>query len=47
VLLAGKKVYALTDQKTSAGYAGQKVSVTGVLDATGKTIQVESIGPAR
>jgi hypothetical protein len=47
VLLAGKKVYALTDQKTPAGYAGQKVSVKGVLEANGKTIQVESIAPAR
>jgi hypothetical protein len=47
VLVAGRKVYALTDQKTAAGYAGQKVSVKGVLDANGKTIRVESIAPAR
>ena len=47
VLLVGKTVYALSDQKTTAGYAGQKVSVAGVLDAKGKTIQVESIRPAR
>jgi len=47
VLVMGKTVYALTDQKTAAGYAAQKVAVAGVLDAKGKTIQVESIKPAR
>jgi hypothetical protein len=47
VLVVSKTVYALTDQKTAAGYAGQKVAVAGVLDAKGKTIQVESIKPAR
>jgi hypothetical protein len=47
VLLVSKTVYALTDQKAAAGYAGQKVTVAGVLDAKGKTIQVDSIKPAR
>ena len=45
VLVVGKTVYSLSDQKTSAGWAGQKVIVAGVLDQKGKTITVESIKP--
>ena len=47
VLLVGKSVYTLSDQRTPAGFAGQRVTVTGVLDAKGQTIQVDSIKPAR
>jgi len=47
VLVVGKTVYTLSDQKTPAGFAGQRVTVAGVLDAKGKTIQVDSIKPAR
>jgi hypothetical protein len=47
VLEAGKIVYMLSDQKTPQQFAGQKVTVTGVLDAKTKTIQVESIKPAK
>jgi hypothetical protein len=47
VLLAGKVVYALSDQKTPAAFAGRRVAVTGVLDAKGKTIDVQSIEPLK
>jgi len=43
VLLSGKTVYALSDQKTPEQWAGQKVKVAGTLDAKTKTIQVKSI----
>jgi len=43
VLVVGKAVYGLSDQKTSAGWAGQKVRIVGTLDAKKKTIAVESI----
>ena len=46
VLVVGKTVYTLSDQKTAAGWAGQKVAVTGTLDATRKTIDVQSINAA-
>jgi hypothetical protein len=44
-LLDRSTVYTLSDQKTSAKFAGQKVSVTGVVD--GKNIKVNSIAAAR
>ena len=47
VLYTGKEVYALTDQQTPDKFAGQKVSVTGTLDAKTKTIQVKSITAAQ
>ena len=47
VLYTGKEVYALTDQQTSDKLAGQKVRVTGTLDAKTKTIQVQSISSAQ
>jgi len=47
VLLAGKTIYNLTDQQLPEKFAGAKVRVTGTLDAKTKTINVESIRPAR
>ena len=43
VLVSGKAVYTLSDQKTPAGFAGHKVRVVGTLDEKKKTILVESI----
>jgi hypothetical protein len=47
VLVDGKTVYVLSDQKTPDQFAGQKVKVVGTLDAKTKTIHVESITAAR
>jgi hypothetical protein len=47
VLVNGKTVYVLSDQKTPDQFAGQKVKVVGTLDAKTKTIRVESIAAAR
>ncbi len=47
VLYDGKEVYTLSDQKAPEKFAGKKVTVTGTLDAKTKTIQVDSITPAR
>lgn len=47
VLFDGKNVYALSDQKTPEKFAARKVTITGTLDAKGKTIQVDSIRPAK
>ena len=44
VLLDGKNVYALSDQRAPEKFAAQKVRITGTLDAKTRTIQVESIG---
>ena len=46
VLYTGKEVFALTDQQTPDKFAGQKVTVTGTLDAKTKTIRVQSITAA-
>ena len=43
VLLDGKQVYDLSDQRTPETLAGQKVRVAGTLDATTKLITVASI----
>ncbi len=43
VLYDGKDVYMLSDQRMPEKFAGQKVKVTGTLDAKTKTIQVNSI----
>jgi len=43
VLLDGKNVYALSDQTRPDTFAGQRVRVVGTLDATTKTIHVDSI----
>jgi len=47
VLYDGKEVYALSDQRTPEKFAGQKVRITGTLDAKTKTIQVDSISAAK
>ena len=47
VLVAGKNVYTLSDQRTPEQFAGQKVAVVGTLDARTSTIQVASITAAR
>ena len=47
VLYDGKEVYALSDQRTPEKFAGQKVKVTGTLDAKTKTIQVASISASK
>ena len=47
VLYTGKEVYALSDQQTPDQFAGQKVRVTGTLDAKTKTIQVKTIMAAQ
>jgi len=46
-LYDGENVYVLSDQKTPAEYADQKVKVTGKLDESSKTIQVEKIEPVK
>jgi len=43
VLYDGKMVYALSDQRTAAKFAGRKVTVTGAVDAKTHTIKVASI----
>jgi hypothetical protein len=45
VLYDGTDVYTLSDQQAGDKFAGQKVRVTGTLDARTKTIQMESIDP--
>jgi hypothetical protein len=47
VLVSGKNVYALSDQRTPATFAGNKVTVRGTLDAKTKTIKVDSITAAQ
>jgi hypothetical protein len=45
VLYDGKTVYALSDQRTAAKFAGRKVTVTGTLNAKTSRIQVSAIEP--
>jgi hypothetical protein len=45
-LFDGKNVIKLSDQKTPAKFAAQKVKVTGTLDSKTNTIKVTSIEPA-
>jgi hypothetical protein len=47
VLFDGKNVYTLSDQKTPEKFAGQKVKVTGTLDAKSKKILVDSIAASK
>jgi hypothetical protein len=47
VLYDGKQAYTLSDQKTPEKFAGQRVTISGTLDAKTKTIQVDSIAPAK
>jgi hypothetical protein len=47
VLSDGKNVYELSDQRKPEHFAGQKVRITGTLDAKTKTITVDSIAAAK
>ena len=47
VLYDGKNVYTLSDQRTPEQFAAKKVRVIGTLDAKTRTIQVDSIRPAK
>jgi type 1 fimbria pilin len=47
VLYDGRTAYTLSDQKTPEKFAGEKVTVTGTLDAKTSTIHVESIVKAK
>ncbi len=47
VLYDGKEVYMLSDQTSPEKLAGQKVTVTGTLDAKTMTIKVGSIAAAK
>jgi hypothetical protein len=47
VLYDGKTEYTLSDQRAPEAFAGQKVTVTGTLDAKTRTIHVESIRAAK
>ena len=47
VLYDGKNAYALSDQRTPEKFAGKRVTVTGTLDASAGTIQVESMAAAK
>jgi hypothetical protein len=47
VLFDGEHAYRLSDQMRPKQFAGQKVTVTGTLDAKTSTIQVDSIAAAK
>jgi len=47
VLADGKNVYTLSDQKTPEKFAGQRVRVTGTLNAKTRAIQVQSMSAAK
>jgi hypothetical protein len=47
VLYDGKSAWTLSDQRTPEKFAGKKVSVTGAANEKTKTIQVQSIVPAK
>ena len=47
VLVAKSGVYTLSDAKTPERFAGQKVTVTGVLDSKTKAIRVASIAASK
>jgi hypothetical protein len=46
VLVSGTNVYALSDQKRPVEFAGQKVTITGTLDAKSRTIRVDTMTAA-
>lgn len=46
-LYDGQNSYTLSDQKTAAGFAAKKVTVTGTLNEKTGTIQVSSITAAQ
>ena len=47
VLESGKNVYTLSNQQTPVSFSGQKVRVTGTLDAKTKMIAVDAIVAAQ
>ena len=47
VLFDGKSAWTLSDQETSAKFAGKRVAVTGTPDDKAKTIRVNSIVSAK
>ena len=47
MLSDGTSAYDLSDQAAAEKFAGQKVRVTGTLDAKSKTIHVESMAAAK
>lgn len=47
LLYDGKNAYTLSDQKMPEKLAGQKVNVTGTLDAKTMTIRVDAISVAK
>ncbi len=47
VLYDGNEAYTLSDQKNAEKFAAKKVTVKGTLDATAKSIQVDSIKAAK
>ena len=47
VLLDGKTIYTLSDQRRPEAFAGQQVRVVGVLDARTKAITVDAISAAK
>ena len=47
VLADGAIVYTLSDQKTPEKFAGQRVRVTGTVNARTKAIQVQSMTAAK
>jgi hypothetical protein len=47
VLYDGKKAYTLSDQKMPEKFAGQRVILTGTLDAKTMTIRVDAISAAK
>ena len=47
VLYDGKEAFDLSDTLKPEKFAGQKVTVTGTLDAKTKTIQLDSISAAK
>ena len=47
ILFDGNNAYSLTDQRTAAKFAAQKVKVLGTLDSKTKTIHVDSIAAVK
>lgn len=47
VLYDGKDAFTLSDQRTAEKFLAKKVNVIGSLDAKTKTIQTDSITPAK
>ena len=47
VLYDGKNAYVLSDQKLPEKFAGQKVTISGTLDAKTKALRVTSIDAAK